>query len=169
MKATTAQIEAVAQADAHLTNAGLPSYAELATAIRRIATSSQMDHYRIAIARQLQERMPQLCPPEYTERYDAEGQGGNMTIRVQAGVDLDGRFCCWDEDNNELIFINGWQWTFDPLVKYVVQNDAGLYYGKPDGGRKWVASMANAEPMSLDSAKHMATVERGFTRLWTEK
>lgn len=168
MKATDAQIEAVANADAHLTNAILPSYSELAAALRWIAAHPSYQALDLKkIAGDIVTNMPQLCPPTYTEEYEAEGGGHSLSIRCAAGTDLDGRFAAWDVDNNELIYVNGWLFSFDPKVKYVVQNDAGLYYGKPGGDRKWVASMYNAETMSQDSAKHIASVERGFYRLFT--
>ena len=51
----------------------------------------------------------------FTETYIADCGDHTLTIKVQAGTDLDSCFTAWDVDSCEAIRINGWLWAFEAI------------------------------------------------------
>lgn len=52
----------------------------------------------------------------YTEAVTAENIAFVLTLMVQPGTDLEGRFKAWDCDEQEFIMVSGWSFDISPTA-----------------------------------------------------
>lgn len=52
----------------------------------------------------------------YTEAVTAENAAYVLTLMVQPGTDLEGRFKAWDCDEQEFIMVSGWSFDIYPTA-----------------------------------------------------
>lgn len=60
----------------------------------------------------------------FTEEWTADSDEYTLSLLIKPGQDLDSAFKAWDTDEQEWITVNGWLFSFEPVLPLDALEDA---------------------------------------------